>query len=236
MSKKEFKEIKVTELISGDFREIKNAKIVFEHAINSVNEFYKLFQANRRGSKGSTTHAEQDLLRAMLVFSCSGLDSVVKQLVKDSLSTVIDKEAGAQQEFQKFIDRRMKKGSSDEKEKLLIDTTWVASILASSSPRDYLIDALKKSLVDDSLQSRDQLLKVATNFAITPAEILKESEVTKKAFDVRNEIIHEMDASLGGQKKRRQRTAQDMVKYTRNILEIGSCFINSIHKKIYGST
>ena len=33
----------------------------------------------------------------MLVFSCSGLDAVIKQLIKDSLVKVIEKEAGAQQ-------------------------------------------------------------------------------------------------------------------------------------------
>jgi len=31
----------------------------------------------------------------MLVFACSGLDSMIKQLIRDALPTVIDKNEGA---------------------------------------------------------------------------------------------------------------------------------------------
>jgi len=230
---KNIKKIDVPVIVDGDFDELKNAKIVFEHATNSVNQFYKLFQKNRKGVKGSTTHVEQDLLRAMLVFSCSGLDAVVKQLIKDSLAAVINKEIGAQQEFQKFIERKMKKGNIEDKEKFAIDTNWIAAILASSIPRDYLTNALQKNLTDDSLQSRDQLLKIAAHFAITQADVLGDPDTTKKAFDVRNEIIHEMDTNLSGQKKRRQRAEKEMVKYSENILSVGTKFINIVHKKLY---
>lgn len=130
----------------------------------------------------------------------------------------------------------MKKGNLEEKEKLVIDTSWVASILASAAPRDFLVNALQKNLADDSLQSRDQLLKAAAHFAITQADVLQDSEVTKKAFDVRNEIIHEMDTNLSGHKKRRQRASKEMVQYSENILKVGSCFINIVHKKIYGTS
>jgi hypothetical protein len=232
------RKIKLPKIVEGDFVELKNAQIVFEHAVSSVNMFYALFQKNRKGAKGSTTHEEQDLLRAMLVFSCSGLDAVVKQLIKDALVAVIDKETGAQQEFQKFIERKMKKG--DEKDKTIIDTNWIASIFASSTPRKHMIEALQRCLTDDSLQSKDQLLRAASHFTITQSEILKYDDATKKAFEARNEIIHEMDADLNnrgqGQKKRRVRGAQNMVKYSENILAIGAEFINVVHKKIYGAS
>ncbi|HEY4512033.1 MAG TPA: hypothetical protein VJH55_04325 [Candidatus Paceibacterota bacterium] len=239
-AKKKTKKVKVPTVVGGDFSELRNAKIVFEHAINSVNKFYELFQKNRKGAKGSTTHVEQDLLRAMLIFSCSGLDAVVKQLIKDALVGVVNKEIGAQQEFQKFIERRMKRGNLEDKDKSFLDISWVAAIFSSSEPRKYLTDALQKNLTDDSLQSRDQLLKVAAHFAITQGDILKDADDTKKAFDVRNEIIHEMDVDLigskQGQKKRRVRSASDMVKQSENILAIGATFINIVHKKLYGTS
>lgn len=233
--KKIIKEIKVDSINNKEIKELKNAKTVFEHANNSVNKFYELFQ-NRGSTVGSTTHSDQDLLRAMLVFSCSGLDAVLKQLIKDALHRVIDKEVGAQQEFQKFIERRIKKGTVEDRDKMIIDTSWIASIFASTIPRDYLIETLQENLLNDSLQSRDQLLKVAAFFAITQKEVLQDPEATKEAFNVRNEIIHEMDADLNGQKKRKQRSSKDMVKYCKNILQIGSCFINIVQNKIDNSS
>lgn len=230
------KQVKTRPVTTSDSVELRNAKLVFEHTLTSVNKFYELFQKNRKGTMGSTTHVEQDLLRAMLVFSCSGLDAVVKQLIKDGLASVIGKEAGAQQEFQKFIERRIKKSNFEEKEKLLIDVGWIASIFASATPREQLIAALCRNLTDDSLQSRDQLLKVASHFAITQVDLLEKPEETKKAFDVRNEIIHEMDTDLSGKKKRNQRAEKVMVDYCKNVLNAGSNFINLVQQKIYGST
>jgi hypothetical protein len=238
--KRIIKKIELPILTNKNFDELKNAKLVFEHATNSVNKFYELFQKNRKGAKGGTAHVEQDLLRAMLVFSCSGLDAVIKRLIKDALVGVIDKDLGAQQEFQKFIERRMKRNGTDEKDKPMIDTNWISGILASLTPRKYMTDALQKSLTDNSLQSRDQLLSVATHFAITQSEILNNDSITRKAFDVRNEIIHEMDADLDnkkqGRKDRRVRGATDMVKYCENILTIGVNFINVVCKKMYGTS
>lgn len=232
---KEIKKIQVSIIIDGKSKELKNTKIVFKHAIDSVNKFYELFQ-NRNGTRGSTTHADQDLLRAMLVFSCSGLDAVIKQLIKDTLPKVLDKDPGAQQEFQKFIERKMKKGGAEEREKLVIDMNWIASIFANATPRIYLIKELQKQLLKDSLQSREQLLKIATHFAISQTDVLHEAETTNKAFEVRNEIIHEMDTNLSGQKKRKQRKSIHMVKFCENILEVGRYFIDTVQKKIDNST
>jgi len=40
----------------------------------------------------------------MLLFACSGLDAVVKQLIQDTLATVLDHDEGAQREFKKFVE------------------------------------------------------------------------------------------------------------------------------------
>jgi len=231
-----------TKLITkNNVSELKNAIIVFQYANDSVNSLYRVYQESRIGSKGSTTHKEQDLLRAMLVFACSGLDAVVKQLIKDSLIAVIDKDIsneGARKEFQKFVERRMKKNSTinDNSDILQIDTSFLSQVLTSIDPKKELLSFLQKHLCDESLQSRDQLLKVAAHFAITKDQILSDSEKTKVAFDVRNDIIHQMDVDFDdisqGKKKRKMRSASNMIDYTKNILNIGSSFINSVENKI----
>ena len=210
--------------------ELKNAVLVFGQTVDAANTFYELFQNSRQGSKGTSSHAEQDLLRAMLVFACSGLDAVVKQLVEDSLPAVIEKEEGAQLQFQKFVERRLKKGG-DEKEKQL-DAALLASLFAGKTPRNRLLDLLKRELTDDSLQSQDQLLKVAAYFAITRDQVMAVPDSTKKAFAARNQIIHEMDVDLAGKKKRRQRAVQSMVGYCENILEIARAFVATVDAKL----
>ena len=117
--------------------ELKNASIVFQYTSDSVNNFYRVYQESRIGSKGSTTHEQQDLLRAMLVFACSGLDSVVKQLIKDSLPKVIERDLrneGARKEFQKFVERRIKKVDVDNEESRLpqTDARFISCIFSSN--------------------------------------------------------------------------------------------------------
>ena len=243
MGKKEsFKKLKIIPLKNGDFPLLKDSQMVFEYANESVSSFYKIYQIIRSGSgAGSTTHNEQDLLRAMLVFACSGLDAVATQLISDCLQGVIelDKQGnGAKQEFKKFIERRIKKSSTEiDIKNSSIDTGFIAQILISDQPKIELIKSLQKHLSDNSLQSQDQLLKVAGYFAITKNQILKDPEMTENAFKVRNDIIHQMDVNLKekiqGRKNRKVRGAIDMIKYTINILNIGSNFINSVAEKIY---
>lgn len=237
MTKKIIKKLKVTTLKKSKASEIKNASIVFEYALNSVNEFYSIYQNERDGSSGSSTHQEQDLLRAMLVFSCSGLDAVVKQLIKDSLPKIIQKDLGAQKEFQKFVERRLKKTSSVEKDKIInIDTAFLSQVLVNSNPKNLLMNRLTEHLIVDSLQNKDQLLKVAAYFAITSAEVLSNDVLTKEAFDARNNIIHEMDVNFktkgSGQKKRNQRSKTDVLKYCENIFSVASNFINIVSSKL----
>jgi hypothetical protein len=241
MAKKTIKKLRITGQASNIPQSLKNTQDIFQYAINSVSSFYAIYQKGRRGSTGSTTHEEQDLLRAMLVFACSGLDAVVKQLIKDTLPKVIDNdktEKDAQEAFRKFIERRIKKNNSFgvEEKSIQIDTSFISKILSSQSPRNELLKALQESLNSNSLQSRDELLKVAGYFAITQEEVLQDTDTTKLAFETRNDIIHEMDVDLKankqGQKKRKVRGAPNMIKYTENILNIGACFINTVAKKV----
>jgi hypothetical protein len=217
-------------LPSAERKELKNALVVFRQAEQAADKFFAVFQQFRQGSKGTSSHGEQDLLRAMLVFACSGLDAVVKQLVRDALPSVIDKDEGARLQFQKFIERKLKKGG-DEKDRQL-DTGLIASVMAGRDPKKQLYDLLRADLTADSLQSKDQLLKVASYFAIQKDEVIKADDATKEAFAARNQIIHEMDVHLDGQKKRRQRATDKMVSYSETILAIAVDFLIAVEGKL----
>ncbi len=225
-------------LTNENREEIRSAVLIHRQAIAAADKFHSLYTGLRKGSKGTTSHDEQDLLRAMLVFSCSGLDAVVKQLVQDALAAVVESDDGAQQQFQKFVERRIKRGTlAEDKERngvptQVIDINLLARVLVDKKPREALIGVLTDHLVADSLQSKDQLLKVAAHFALTKDQVMTNEKTATDAFKARNEIIHEMDVDLDGHKKRRQRTYKRMVTFSENMAAIGGRFISEVEKKL----
>jgi hypothetical protein len=177
----------------------------------------------------------------MLLFACSGLDATIKQLVRDALESVISRDAGSQSQFAKYIERRVKRSGTDEFERVQLgqpslDYALLSNVLASPEPRVELIKSLTGSLTSDSLQSRDQLLKVAAHFALTREDILAADEITKKAFEARNQLVHEMDIDFRTEHRRRQRAYGDMVRWSENILDVGSTFIVRVSDKVTGES
>jgi hypothetical protein len=216
-----------------------NAKTILVQSTLVAESFFASYMAFGGTDSAEVSEQEQDLLRAMLVFSCSGLDAVVKQLIHDSLAAVVDCSSGAQREFQKFVERRLRKGGADidGQEQLTpnnqrFDSNLLAALLVHRNPRSELLALLKKNLTSDSLQSRDQLLRVAAQFAITKDEVLANDAITKSAFEVRNQIIHEMDVDLNHSKRRRQRAAVDMISYTENMIETSARFIGAVQTRL----
>ena len=176
----------------------------------------------------------------MLLFACSGLDAVVKQLIQDALEHVLRHDDGAQREFKKFAERRLKKGPIGEDRDRSVanqnsaDVSFLAELLVSFDPRSLLIPALTNALVADSLQSRDQLLKVAAHFALTKDDVMANDRATKEAFDARNQIAHEMDVDLQNGRGRRERDYPTMVRWCENIAEVSYSFIEKTAIKIEG--
>ena len=221
--------ILVKEVDIVDTEPIRNSLLILKSATKSVNDFYALFQA-----KSTANSRKQDLLRAMLVFACSGLDAIIKQLIKDTLALIIDADQNARKELQKYVDRSLLQKSSggNEQSMRLIDTMKLAQILTSNNPREDMIDMHVASLCSDSLQSRDQILRIAASFAITKEAIMSDSDTIETAFSARNQIIHEMDVELSDGKNRCERSEGVIKKYCEEILLIGKKFIAVVSGKL----
>jgi hypothetical protein len=217
---------------------LKHAILIHNQTMAAVANFHQLYVDSQKSTTGSATHDKQDLLRAMLLFACSGLDAVVKQLIQDTLEIVLRHDEGAQREFKKFAERRLKKTSTiDDRDRGTPgqnspDVSFLAELLVSFDPRSLLISTLTNTLVSDSLQSRDQLLKVATHFALTRDEVMVNDKITKEAFDARNQIAHEMDVDLQNGEGRRDRDYATMVRWSENIAEVSRSFIEKAAGKM----
>lgn len=226
------------ELVGRDHPEpVRKAIAIHNQTVAAANSFHALFSERHNEGMPADDHYEQDLLRAMILFSCSGMDATVKQLVRDSIESVIERDDGARGQFSKFIERRLKRGSNDESERsgsgqVGLDYGLLANILANPQPRAVLISALIDGLTADSLQSRDQILKVAGHFALTRDDILAADDVTKAAFRARNQLAHEMDIDFRNDNQRRARTYADMVLWSENILQISAQFIRRVAEKL----
>lgn len=197
-------------------QDAKNAYYILCSAHEAASSFLEIFEKERRVRKaiGSPTDEEQDLLRAMLVFASSGLDSMLKQLVHDTLPAVICKEKGAHELFREHIERKLKKGSET-------DIKYLATVLACPDPRQTMMRDLVDSLRANSLQSKDQLLKVGAHFNILSAKLSSDFDFLQKIFEARNQIAHEMDIDFTqSNRSRHSRRTKDMIAFTNEIFRI----------------
>jgi hypothetical protein len=73
----------------GRVKEISKAYLILKYAHDSASALLQALRTvreRRNAARGALTDEEQDLLRAMLVMSASGLDSMTKQLLHNSFA------------------------------------------------------------------------------------------------------------------------------------------------------
>ncbi len=72
------------------------AHSILERACDAAEAFVSAFATVRRArkAKGTPTDHEQDLMRAGLVFAAAGLDTLVKQLIREPRTPVVSKNKG----------------------------------------------------------------------------------------------------------------------------------------------
>ena len=156
------------------------------------------------------------------MFASSGLDSMIKQLVRDALPEVIDHRLGAQDQFRKFVERRLRRGDGP-------DYAFVAGVMADANPRHRLVEELVNYLTSRSLQSVEEVLKVGSYFDIRSADIIPDIPSTREIFSVRNQIVHEMDIDFDRpNRNRRPRKVRDMKAKTTAVFEMAQRFLVAV--------
>ncbi len=194
----------------------------------AATSFLDAFRNSRKGKgKGASTDAEQDLLRAMLVFAAAGLDAMLKELVRTALPVLLNKGIG-QKSFVGFVARRTEGPGP-------VDHKFLAAALASANARNHLIKAWLDDQTSGSLQSVDEVLKLTTNFEIDFAVIFPQKaqrESLRKAFEARNQIVHEMDLKFSSTRSRHQRTVDDATNLTQQVFETAAILLSAVEAKL----
>jgi hypothetical protein len=206
-----------------------NGYVILCNAHDAATSFLEAFQSVRvnRNARGMPTDEEQDLLRAMLLFASAGVDSLVKQLVRDALPAVLAHNAAAGEMFKTFVGRRLRSG--DE-----INTKLLADILGDQKPRERLVSLQVEELCSSSLQSTEELLKAGAAFDIRSTEITDDPNRLTNIFRIRNQIAHEMDVDFTqANRSRRPRGRQPMVTNTNYLFGVANAFLEQVDRKLH---
>jgi hypothetical protein len=194
-------------------------------AHEAATAFRQAFEGRPR--RGNTTDAEQDLLRAMLVFAGAGLDAMVKEMIRQALPIAIER-SKASPAFESFIKRRCEGVGP-------VDHKFLASVLANPNPRQFLIAAWIADLTGGSLQSVEALAIAASAFDVKFSDIVPnraEEDLLKRAFKARNQIVHEMDLDFTANRARRQRRIAESLELTQQVFTTAERVLLAVEAKL----
>ena len=206
-----------------------NAFTILCNAHDTASSFLEAFTVVRkaRNAKGTPTDEEQDLLRACVVFAGAGLDSMAKQLVEDALPIVVERHPGAESMFKQHVGRHMLRDATGE-----LAPASLAEILADRDPRAYLIRRLVDDLTSGSLQSAEEVMRIASYFDIPSRDLDIDVGFAREIFGARNQIVHEMDVHFDQvNRNRRSRNRARVTAYTDEILRIASVLLAEVDKR-----
>ncbi|MBE0417824.1 MAG: hypothetical protein IBX63_08655 [Coriobacteriia bacterium] len=144
----------------------------------------RLRKSQGRNIQGRLPGNEEDLLRAAVLFSGAGMDSALKRLIEDSLPSLLDVSPDAHEKLEAFLATRIKTDAAP---------TSLARYLVSPVPRQAVILDYIASLTGESLQSVEQVDKVAGALGLNDRKLRQEITGLRPLFVARNQISHELD-------------------------------------------
>ena len=208
--------------------ELSNAHTVLQRTFGTASSFLTIFDTRlaERG-RGAPSDEDYDLLRAMLLFACAGIDSMMKHIIREALDAVIERVEKAEDNFRDFVQRRLFASGEFSPELL-------TRVLTSGDPRGALTEELVRNLTSQSLQSKAQILRCGSFFDLRSDYLIEDMRLFDDIFRARNEIAHEMDIDFDQPKRsRKTRPRQRMVEYTQAVLDCGRKFLAGVDSKLH---
>jgi len=209
---------------------LKKSRAIIEATRDSVESFLNTYKhvrkTNTEKKSTSTTDEQQDILRAMLIFSAAGLDSCLKQLIRDVLPKLAKNDENVEKQIEEYCTKQIKNINDSSALRFL------SKLLFSESTKSALIELYIDYLTGSSLQSSDELMKVLDALSIKN-EVKIDVKKLKSIFNARNAIIHELDIDFNQARRIRfQRKQKEMIEYSNTLLRISDEIIISINEKL----
>jgi hypothetical protein len=158
----------------------------------------------------------------MVVLAGAALDATTKRIIRDALQDIVVRVPSSLVEARKFVKRQLLENLSAK------GGDYLAEALLSESPRKRVVEFAIEEITGDSLQSVEQLEKASRFLGVNVG-----APALKPAFEARNQIIHEMDATLGtAGKKRRQRKRKEMWTFAKVLLGAASELLRKVDEQL----
>lgn len=187
---------------------------------STISSFFTLYDSSEQNEEN------QNILRAIVLFSCAGVDAIVKQLINDTLEYVIEHDEGAFNQFKQFSTKKIQNKSET-------NFNLLTELLICENPRNILIFELKKELTQNSLQSADELFRVASYFNIETKKLEPDDKKLREIFRARNQITHELDVDMSSPEFTLRNREKSIVKeYSDHLLELSENFIKLVSKML----
>jgi len=153
-----------------------------------------------------------------------------RKVCQQSHRLEIDKQALA--ELEKFVSRKLR----DEIDEMGISEriSFLARVLAARSTQSQIIEGYINYLTKGSLQSSEELSRVAKAFGLSPKDVVIDHAKLRPIFEARNKIIHELDINLSVPRRKRNLRAQSTMKtYTETLIDVGENILRIIDNKLH---
>ena len=181
--------------------------------------------------QGRLTDGEEDLLRTAIVFAGAGLDSSLKQLIRDALFALIHVNEDADEKLTRFTERYLSEGD------IGVNPKRLAKILLKGGlalPREAIIAEYISELTGESLQSVNQVSNVCGALGVNESALrmrLSKGSPFDKMFVARNQIVHELDLTERQSprtRSKRGRKLNETVEWASEALSVAQEILNSV--------
>ena len=202
--------------VTTDKEQLAKAFSILKYAHESASAILKAFDQVRQSARhsGAPSTEDQDLLRAMLVMAAAGLDSILKQIIRDAIGDLAKSDTKVIEGLQTFVSRKLKddlESGGGKRSREFIE--------------EYISD-----LTAGSLQSAGEITKIGNALGITDVTMPRDLQ---EIFKIRNEIIHELDIDFDHRSRnRRPRSRSSMVHHSNAILKTAEDILGAINRKL----
>jgi hypothetical protein len=196
-----------------------------EAVLMTLETLRELRRAETGDVRGRLTSPEEDQLRAAIVFTGAGLDATLKQLIRDTLPSLLELNDQAHKKFETFAAQRL--GTTAQ----IADTRMIARYLVAPNPREQLIEDYIYELTGSSLQSAQQVDATAGALGIEDSDLRKRINGLGDLFRARNQVSHELDlqrVEQPGDRNRRSRPMGPTKTLCNDGFEIAQLMVNAV--------
>ena len=202
-----------------DSQVIKKANAIIKSIEDTKNSFFSNLP-NEANSQN-----KQNILRSTLVLTCSGIDALIKCLIHDTLDIVVEHDEGAQEQLKNYIKEKIKKDRDDAK--------FLSELFISKDPRKKSLQILKMELTHNSLQSAEEIFRIASFFNIETKELEVSISDLKEIFSARNVITHQFDFNMNTSDLTQNiHDSNQIDNYCSLVIQLGKAFVKCVESKI----